>query len=189
MKRITIKQKIILVLFGLILSLVLLELGLRIAGFFSLATQTIPNTLFGLNEDKNTYTILAIGESTTAPLYNDRNWPRELEIILNNGSNNTKFKVISYGIPGSNTGYLLSSLRDNLVKYDPDMVITMMGINDKLFGIDYIYNESVKNQILLSFDDFRIFKLGKFIWQSLKNKFPNQMLKRYFGSQRIILSI
>ncbi len=169
--RITTKQKIGLILFGIFLALITLEFGLRIGGFVVSYGQSAGNRITGMAayENQKTYTILCLGESTTADLYGNKNsWPIQLEIILNNKSSETKFKVFNEGVGGTNTAFILSRLKNNLDKYKPDMVITMMGINDRSLNI--IYEKTFKVEINLLFKDLRICKLSKLLWVAWKNK-------------------
>jgi len=76
-------------------------------------------------KQKGNYRILCLGESTTAG-----QWPPYLEKILNQRNIGVRFSVIDKGVPGIKTNNIVSSLESNLEAYRPDMVITMMGVND-----------------------------------------------------------
>ncbi len=55
---------------------------------------------------------------------------------------------------GTTTEKIISDLEDNLNKYSPDMVITMMGINDDV--IYMLYDEAVStSKIMLFFKSFK----------------------------------
>ena len=169
----TTKQKVGLILFGVLLELVLLELGLRIGGFVVSSYQRSMN-----KEGSDTdYNILCLGESTTA-MGEDYSWPSQLEVILNNKSKETKFKVFNEGVGGTNTAFILSRLKNNLNKYNPNMVITMMGINDE--GL-IKYEENLKVKIILILHDLRVYKLNKILFEAWKNKIQsinnNNMIK------------
>ncbi|MCB4790497.1 MAG: hypothetical protein LHV68_01280 [Elusimicrobia bacterium] len=71
------KRKIVLILLGIFLSITLLEIGLRLSGYTYLYLQEYGNRK-ALN-NKGTYRILCLGESTTAGQY-----PQYLEEELNN---------------------------------------------------------------------------------------------------------
>jgi len=115
------------------------------------------------------YKILCLGESTTANIYGDNNsWPSQLEIILNNRSSGTKFKILNGGVSGTNTAFILSRLENNLDKYNSDMVITMMGIND--VGLIFKYKKTSIVKISLFFRDLRVYKLSKLLLTAWKNK-------------------
>lgn len=85
------------------------------------------------------YTIMCIGESTTAIaedpgmkfwLTDKFSYPRQLEEILNKDSDKIRFKVINKGIVNCDSYEILRVLKDNLNLYNPNMVIAMMGIRD-----------------------------------------------------------
>jgi len=168
----TTRQKIFLVLFGIFLTLVVLELGLRIGGFVISSYQRSGNKIISNLDDS--YHILCLGESTTADLYGNKNsWPMQLEIILNNRSSETKFKVFNEGVSGTNTAFILSRLEGNLNKYKPHIVITMMGVNDKELNIKY--EETLRVKITLLFEDLRVYKLSKLLWTAWENKIQDHV--------------
>ena len=119
-------RKISLVIIGIILSLVILEACLQIAGFTLTAIKKYKNKTI---KDPNTVTILCLGESTT-----DGQWPPILQKILDEKSKNKKFNVIDEGIKGTNTIKKKKKINDNLIKYNPDIVVAMMGTNDSGLG-------------------------------------------------------
>lgn len=119
----TLLQKAGLVLFGIFLTLILLEAGLRLGGAAFLFFQESRN-LRSLRAQG--YRILCLGESTTANQY-----PPFLERALNRHGQGIKFSVIDKGLPSVDTDVILAQLEANLDKYKPDLVVTMMGINDQ----------------------------------------------------------
>ncbi len=159
----TTKQKVALILFGILLALIILELGLRIGGFMLSSYQRSMNK----KTSESDYRILCLGESTTAD-GGKNSWPSQLELILNNKTSEIKFKVFNEGIGGTNTAFILSRLKDNLDKYKPDMVITMMGSNDG--DINIKYEETLRVKMILLFEDLRVYKLSKLLLIALKNK-------------------
>ena len=92
------KQKIGLILFGLFLSVALLESGLRLGGFIFYSAQAHRN--WQATKQKGTYRILCLGESTTA-LGGDDSYPSQLEEILNQSNIGIKFSVINRGRPAT----------------------------------------------------------------------------------------
>ena len=124
-------KKISLVFIGIILSLILLEAGLQIAGFTLTAIKKYKNKI---TKDPNTVTILCLGESTT-----DKQWPPILQKILDEKSKNKKFNVIDEGHSARNTEYLYYEIVEKkLSKYNPDIVISMIGANDAISNKPYI---------------------------------------------------
>ncbi len=149
---------------GILLGVLLLELGLRMGGFIILAHRELTNKV--ASEKGNEYRILCLGESTTydGGIYC---YPYQLETILNNKNKDIKFKVINNGIPGVQTEAIVGQLENNLDKFRPQMVITMMGIND--VG-DIIINKIISNPRTDSFyRNLRIYKLAKLIQLNVIN--------------------
>lgn len=121
-------HKTALVLLGVLITVVLLEAGLRLAGsVFFLRQQLVNRLTLGRDEAVR---ILCIGESTTA-LGDEFAYPRQLEKILNKRSPEHRFAVINKGVPGTNTGEILVNVEEYLDTYRPHVVLVMMGINDR----------------------------------------------------------
>jgi len=106
---------------------------------------------------------VCLGESTTANQY-----PHFLEEALNQRNTGIKFTVIDKGFDGTKTWIILSKLESNLNAYHPDMVVTMMGIND--CGL-YMPYELVSDSKAINFlSSFRIYKLTRLIWLHIVNR-------------------
>jgi len=165
MKRMTTKQKIALILFGLFLCTVLLETGLRIGGFIILSLQEYKNKI---SLKKNGYRILCLGESTTQGGY-----CKQLNLILNDIDSTRRFSVINKGIGGTNTGIIVTRLESYLEKYKPDIVITMMGINDKHISVKDVVGDIFKekeDERIYNVDALRIYKLFKLLKLHINEK-------------------
>lgn len=170
-------QKMWLILFGVLLSFIIIEAGLRTTGFAMTTVQEFENRI---TENKEEYRILCLGESTTANLQNGySSWPEQLENILNSAGKKTKFKVINEGVPGVNTGFILLYLKENLDKYKPDMIITMMGIME----MDHAQKELIKKSSNCPdydsqnfFSKFKTFKLFDLICFHLESRLKSQNL-------------
>jgi len=134
----------------LLLTLVFLEAGFRIEGKISSFMQERRNQL-SLRQ-KGEYRIMCIGESTTKDQY-----PLYLEEILNQSNIGIKFSVIDKGDIGANTLIILTKLESNLDTYHPDMVITMMGINDT--GAKAAYHPIFDSKAVNFLKSFRTYKL------------------------------
>jgi len=151
------RQKIGLVLFGLFLSLVLLEGGLRLGGFVIMQMKGEHRNIS--LSDPHEFRILCLGESTTFST-----WPHYLEEILNEKAvSKQKFIVINKAKAGTNTGVIASQMDEYLDTYEPHMVIGMMGINDIRYTVKY--EGTTQNNILLFLYDFRLCKLARLLWK------------------------
>ncbi|MBR9679095.1 MAG: tetratricopeptide repeat protein [Nanoarchaeota archaeon] len=166
-------KKIGVLFFSIILTIAILEFGIRAGGLAFLFAQNSQNQITGYTTftEQKEYRILCLGESTTAGIRNS--WPQQLEITLNNKSEKIKFKIFNEGIPGTNTGLIISTLEENLEKYSPNMVISMMGIND--IGISF-YETQTKNTFL---EQLKIFDLAKIMIKNLENKIEQEKIIKY----------
>ncbi len=104
------------------------------------------------------YTILCLGESTTAaPSVNDGiSWPWHLSQILNRPGAALKFAVVNEGLPAANTQYIREHLEENLKRYRPHMVVTMMGINDR----HILYYDAVPGSRSFLFRHSRLYRFA-----------------------------
>jgi len=149
------REKISLIIFGLCLFLILLETGLRLAGFILLSMQEYRN--LQSVKQKGAYRIMCIGESTTAGRY-----PAFLEEILNQRNIGIKFSVVNKGVSAINTTLILANLESNINNYRPDMVIAMMGINDSGKFVSCGVTADFKHRF--TFKSLKIYKLARLIW-------------------------
>ncbi|MBF0503676.1 MAG: tetratricopeptide repeat protein [Candidatus Omnitrophica bacterium] len=165
MQTTSIKQKLFLLIFGVFLAAILLEVGLRIAGSAVLYLQERHNHL---SFNKNEYRILCLGESTTA-LGGEDSYPSLLEQMLNTQSRQKNFTVINKGIISTTSDYILTHVEQNLDQYKPQLVIVMMGINDRIYLNDLHKNlwwENIKSFL----KDFRVYKLARLLCQHITHR-------------------
>jgi lysophospholipase L1-like esterase len=154
-------QKISLILLGICLTIILLEAGLRLGGFIILSLQEHANVLAARN--KGTYRILCVGESTTQGQY-----PPYLEEILNQRNIGIKFSVIDEGRGGTTLSAILRQTESYLDKYHPNIVVTMMGINDE--GRHMPFETPSSSRITLFLRSLRAYKLMRLLWLHLMTK-------------------
>lgn len=107
---------------GMLLALVVAEFSLRLFG----AAYLLVNRRGGESAARG-YTILVLGESTTAL----SRWPELLGKHLQTRLPGRSWSVINEGIPGTTTSHIVLRLPGLLDRYRPDMVITMIGVNDR----------------------------------------------------------
>ncbi len=154
-------QKIFLVLFGFCLAIVIMEIGLRLGGSVILHIQEHRNQQ--AIKKQGAFRIICLGESTTQGQY-----PPYLEKILNQSNPKIKFSVIDKGVAGIRTTEIVSNLEAELDKYQPNLVITMMGINDSGNHLPFETTNPSKQEILLR--SFKVYKLSRLLWLRLINK-------------------
>ncbi len=155
-------QKIILISFGIVCCVILLEISLRLGGLVFSCLQQYRNYLSSKQE--GTYRILCLGESTTANQY-----PSFLEKVLNQRNIGIKFSVIDKGVVRTNTWSILHKLESNLEAYRPDMVITMTGIND--LGLHMPYETIYDSRVINFWKSFRVYKLTRLLWLHIVTRF------------------
>jgi len=142
--------KSLLIFLGLIFGLLLCELLMRVAGLSLSSYHIYQNEKISA---KNTrHTIICIGESTTFEQY-----PKQLQTILDRKYPN-KFSVVDCGIPGADLGIISQNIAKDIKKYNPDIAICMMGINET-FVQKYKEEKTVNKKSF--FDGFRIYKFYK----------------------------
>ncbi|MEQ1879044.1 MAG: SGNH/GDSL hydrolase family protein, partial [Bdellovibrionia bacterium] len=116
---------------GLILSLGLLEIGMRTLGRGLLAAQESGNTV--KPEDSRKVRIVTLGESTSADVFSEDElqhaWPRRLEENL--AARGINARVYNLARPATNTSAILRRLPEQLDYFNPHIVVSMMGINDR----------------------------------------------------------
>ncbi len=129
-----------------------IEVGMRLIGFILQSTHSFHNQRL----NQTSVRILTIGESTTDDFWEGRPpgpWPRQLETKLR--SKGYDVQVFNEGHAGYKTQIILSNLDEWLDKYQPHVVISMMGINDS-GHISYIGNQ---NPFFDFINQIRILKL------------------------------
>jgi len=77
------------------------------------------------------YRIIALGDSCTfATGFWQIGYPFQLERQLNKDAGSRRFEVINAGIEGYNSTFALARIRDELLRYQPNLVIIYIGWND-----------------------------------------------------------
>ena len=170
MSQTTIRQKIFLLGAGVLCALIFLEMILRAGGFIFSWRQDFTNQK-ALSENHEEFRILCIGESTTA-LGMDNSYPSQLEEILNHQGINKRFKVINKGLIAKTSVDILAQLESNLNIYKPDLVVSMIGINDP-----YFVSTLIKKTWLIAADsfleEFRVYKLFKLLGKHISHKWAD----------------
>ncbi len=163
------KQAVGLVFLGVLICLVLLETGLRVAGF------VYNQRYYKAQKQKADYRVFCVGESTTFGVgANDpehENYPHQLEMLLNQGFPSVKSRCSFDQNIGFNTSQVLYNLPASLERDQPDVVIIMAGINNwwSLNNSNvFLFNKSsflqnISFRVLGFLDEFRVFKLIKWI--------------------------
>jgi len=160
-------KRIIPVILGVFLALILIEAGLRLGGFIILSLREYRNIASA--KQKGIYLIMCLGESTTAD--GPGPYPDQLENVLNQHNLGIKFIVVNEGVPTVNTRYILEHLKGNIDKYHPDMVVAMMGINDKYIK----YYEGLQDADTTLFNTFKTYKFLRLIQKNILERTKRRM--------------
>lgn len=121
-------KHLLLIASGILIAFMFLEGALQTASFVINQTDKHMALIkYKKLKQKDAITIMCVGESTTYKQY-----PIKLEKYLENNSTK-KFIIIESAIPGASIENLLQKTNILIEQYHPDIVISMMGINN----IDY----------------------------------------------------
>jgi len=85
-----------------------------------------------IKKEKNVYRIFFLGDSTIAQMNlpeNETSW-KIIEECRNKNSNKIRFECINAGMNSMDSQTAVAIMAHELIHYDPDMVIIMLGIND-----------------------------------------------------------
>ncbi len=157
-------KKIVFVLVGFLIAFIVLEIVFRIFSFFVLYNPK------NLKLNKKEIRILCLGESTTIGM-GSNSWPLELEKVLNSEQKVKKFRVINKGLPVINSDYIAENLVDNLIKYEPTIVISMMGINDN--KTEYYKRMTINSDFL--FNNLKFYRFISIIFRNFYLKTRNKV--------------
>lgn len=115
------------IVFGISFALIFLECALWITGAYYMHFSG--RSYLDAKDDANRIRIVALGESTTAPITGPA-WPEFLENELNTRAGRPLFRVYNLGVAGSNSSAIFKRLTTEGMVLRPHIVITMMGVND-----------------------------------------------------------
>lgn len=77
----------------------------------------------------NEFIILTLGESTTSQEY-PYSWPSQLGDLLRDRYPGIKIQVVNKARSGVQTSEVVGNIEDYISAYNPDVIVSMMGIND-----------------------------------------------------------
>ncbi|MFC2049044.1 tetratricopeptide repeat protein [Elusimicrobiota bacterium] len=144
-----------------------------------------------IKEDRNILSIKQIGEYRILCLGGASTmgeWPKPLEEILNQRNIGVQFNVIDKGVAGTDTGAILSHLVTYISKYKPNMIITMMGINDNQDAMGLPLSTFSQSKNIISFNkSLRIYKLAKILKLNIATGITK--LSGYFHEKRMAYKI
>lgn len=144
-----------LVLGSLILAVLTIETGMRAYGHLLKSKR---DRVSGRHSDIR---ILAIGESTTDPALADggKTWTHFLREKIQKSLPGKSVEIVNQGKSGASTEYILAKLPGWIETHRPQLIISMMGIND-IQGYEYREDEHF-------FAQMKTVKLINWWWKSL----------------------
>lgn len=160
----TLMQRVTLVILGIFLCCLFLEIAMRLGGLIIISAQEYRNSI--RMKQKGTYRIMCLGESTTET--GPDPYPSQLEKILNNRNIGIRFSVINKGISAITTTYIVEHLEENLNAVKPDMVITMMGVNDYGVHVPWEYGSLGNRPYFVQ--SLRVYKLMRLLLLHIEAK-------------------
>jgi len=169
---------------GLLILLFIVEAGLRVGGVLYLKLRH-PETYVKLAyKTKNTFSILCLGDSFTfgSGTSPENSYPRQLERLLWKNINKD-INVINAGCLGNTSSLLLNNFKKDIARYNPDIVIVMVGLNnfwnfeDSSYFILYKDKAGYFEKINNSLSHLRIYKLIKISYLNYKNSKKNNLNK------------
>ncbi|MDD4939442.1 MAG: GDSL-type esterase/lipase family protein [Candidatus Omnitrophica bacterium] len=117
--------------------------------------------------DTQEFNVLCIGDSYTYGLGAsfEYSYPRQLEQLLKADGRGKKITVQNLGSPGGNSFRILKILRENIPKYNPHIVIVMVGMNNNwnLEGMERFRQKGILNSIKSRVYDLRLYKLWEIL--------------------------
>lgn len=176
-----------LLLAGITLALFLAEFTLYLSGRIYHAYR-IKNKL-DISKDKKAVKILCLGDSFTFGMGADKgySYPEQLEIILNEHQGG-EFIVYNGGFPGNTSCKLLNRFEEDIQKYNPDVVVVLIGANDSVQMNENKYflftNDGLNDYsewLNYYFSHFRVYKLIKRTYDVLvaANIWKNRLAAKY----------
>lgn len=166
----------------LIIIMFFLEIGLRLAGY---AYQHLNySQVYIKNKPKGDYVILCLGDSFTlgvgAP--NGLSYPEQLEVLLAK-SKSSRNPIKVYREFRINSSTILAFLKDDLKKYNPDLVVIMTGCNDTWSLQNCRYLQTINGNLFLKADvylsglsSYKLFKIAMLNANFILEKFIRKYL-------------
>lgn len=129
-------------------------------------------------KDRSLYRIVALGESTTQQLSEAPAWPELLESELNTRVGFEKFRVINLGMSGTTSSRIVKEIDTVVSMYKPDMVISMMGINDVNFAPFLHVPVPYGEQMLRYITESKLYRFASIMTRLIIGKNEQALLKQ-----------
>jgi hypothetical protein len=158
-------RKLALVAGGLLVGLVVAEIGLQVMGF--VARQVVTRSGSG-GTDAAEITILCVGDSHTygLPLPEEESYPAQLEAALQARDPSRTIRVVNLGVPSLNSTFVANRLERQMFQLRPQLVIVWVGINNLWNVVETLQWERPDPWLPLrrSLMQLRLFRLASIAW-------------------------
>ena len=166
------KNKFFALILGIISSLVLLEIVLRLMGSFIFPSA---GKISEIKKEKGEHVILCLGDSFTHGIgaRKGESYPDQLQQIFDKRCPDKKIRVINKGVGGFNSAKVLEAFNANIDRFKPEVVIILAGTSNEWnsYGYcDYLNGESSNNPIRDFLYRIKVFKLMKLFIYNLNHE-------------------
>ncbi len=186
-------RKFIFISLGILVGFILVEGLLRLAGFGYYATHKKPEAA------SSGYKVFCVGESSTwgvgASNPGVKGYPHQLEKRLRKKFFHKQIRVFFDDTIGQNTSEILQKMPGYIKKYQPDLIIFMVGANnwwnlDKSNILLFSKNNLVSDltlKTIIFLDKFRTWKLFKWLYYSFAGY--KERWDHYFSEEEPIVDL
>ena len=154
--------------FGVLLALATVETSMRMAAS-AIRKKTEHLSQIGSTRENGVLRVLCLGESTTAPwddAQGDKSWPAQLYAILTKRYPRLRVEIINKGFFNTSSGAIVANLPNYLVLYHPQIVVSMMGVNDdQWYGI-VKFDSGIRGWLKRRLAPFKTWKLLRYFYYS-----------------------
>jgi len=133
------------------------------------------NKDYEINKSPDIVRIIFLGDSYTFGwgVNIEDSWPKVVERLLNENSDNKTYEVFNLGVPGYNTAQEVTLYKNKGLKYDPDMVLIHVFSND-LSNFTEEELEAKKYKQELNLKKLPEYEIERLVWEK-----KAEILNRY----------
>ena len=186
------RRRFLRILFVVIGLVVIVEIGLRLAGFLYLAN--FYRELDAVSRMQGSINIVCLGESTTAGLWVkfEDSYPKQLESALREFYRTNAINVIVPPHIGQNTSQMANRIHHYLERYRPRLLIVMAGANNEWSLAESNINmfldkhtlgvSALKIRLIVLLDTLRTFKVLRHGYSALSAWVSHDYVAQNWGS-------
>ncbi len=192
-KKLSLRKKIRLIILGFLSALIILELGLRLIGFFYILHDKIKNQSYIIQKTQTEpVRIICLGACYTVGVgaYYQSTYPYYIGKILRANYKNRTFKVINGGIRGKNFSFFVNNLPKIIKESQPDVLIlningdAEIGGDNLILANEHLFSsfERLRIKTHIWLNNLKVYKIAMLIINKNKRK-PNDgiILAKFMG--------